>query len=671
MTQKGKIINVLYLVVTVLITSCSQTPSELFVSPDGSDLYPGTESKPFRNLEMAKKVVRLQLKENPGKAVVVTIKGGGYYLKGPIVFTEEDSGTEKSPVVYKAADGEEPVFTGGMKLNKWHALENVAKLRMLPPGIQDRIYVTDLVVEGITDFGDATDIGKRPELFCNGQAQTLARWPNEGFVKAGIAKGKTELPPRYIKKHGTKEGVFEYLGERQDKWAAENDVRLGGYWYWDWSDEFQKVNKVDVASHTLILSEPYHRYGYGDSLRYFGINMFCEIDQPGEWYLDRQAGLLYWLPPKGVDPKKEDVVLSVFNAPYMVETRGCSNIKFQGLAFQEGRENAILVSDGGNCLFADCRIERFGNDGVHIDGGLSHGISGCYLSSLGCGGICVKGGDRKTLSPANHFIENTVVKDFSLFKRTYEPAVHAEGCGISIRHNCFQNSSSSAMRLEGNDITVEYNEVDHVVNESDDQGGVDMWYNPSYRGIVIRYNYWHDIKGGTVHGAAGVRLDDMISGVEISGNVFARCGALHFGGVQIHGGKDNLVENNLFYDCLAAVSFSSWGEKRWQETLAKPEIQKRIYKDVDIRSDVYLKKYPELKNINKNADVNTVRDNLVVDCGQVLLKDRGQNINENNTEVNSEGKPVEEFCKEEVLKKYGLLPIPFSKIGVQNNKWIK
>ncbi len=661
--------NLIIIILLMLSVSCSNE-SEFYISPQGSDLYPGTESKPFKTLERAREAVRIHLKEKPGKTVVVNIKGGNYYVEKPIVFTAEDSGTENAPVIYKAPEGEEPVFTGSVQLKKWAPLDNVSKLSMFPPEIQSRLFVTDLVLDGVTDFGDPVEIGKRPELFCNGQVQALARWPNDGFVKAGVARGKTELPPRYIKKHGTKEGVFEYLETRQDSWAEENDVRLGGYWFWDWSDEFQTVENIDVDSHTFYLKEPYHNYGYGDSLRYFGLNLFCEIDQPGEWYLNRLEKKLYWYAPKGVDPEKEYVTLSVFNAPYMMEIRGCSNIKFKGVTFREGRGSAILVSEGENCLLADCRIERFGEDGIHIDGGTGHGISGCFLSTFGCSGIHIKGGDRKTLTPANHFIENTVVTNFSLFKRTYEPAIHVDGCGILISHNCFQNSSSSAIRLEGSDITVEYNEVNHVVNESDDQGGLDMWYNPSYRGNVIRYNHWADIKGGTVHGAAGVRLDDMISGVNIYGNVFERCGALHFGGVQIHGGKDNLVENNLFYDCLSAVSFSQWSEERWLDELDSPVIKKKIFEDVDINSELYQQKYPELKSIGENINVNTIKNNLVVNCEQVLLENNDKNITENNNSVSSEGKSIEAFYKTEILEKYGLEPIPFEEIGPSNNKWI-
>ncbi|MEZ5104962.1 MAG: right-handed parallel beta-helix repeat-containing protein [Draconibacterium sp.] len=657
--------------ISVVLSCSTQNNIEFFVSPDGNDTNPGTQSEPFKSIEKAQEVSRKQKSETPGKSIIVNINEGQYYLEKPIVFTEADSGTENAPVIYRAAEGEKPVFTGSREISNWQVLDKVEKLELLSPEVKGKIYVANLSAEGISDFGDATDIGKRPELFCNAQPQTLARWPNEGFVNAGLAKGKTELPPTYIKTHGTQEGVFEYLDNRQDRWAEEKDIRLGGYWYWDWSDEFQKVEELDVNSRTISISEPYHHYGYRDSLRYFGLNLFSEIDQPGEWYLDRQDGLIYWFPPENINPEKANVTLSVFNSPYMVEIKDCSNFELQGLTFMEGRSCAILISEGKRCLISDCRIERFGEDAIHIENGLGHGVSGCYLSTFGCGGIVVSGGDRKTLTPANHFIENTIVKDFSLYKRTYEPAVYAEGCGIRISHNRFLNSSSSAMRLEGNDIIVEYNEIGYVVNESDDQGGLDMWYNPSYRGIVIRYNHWHNITGGTKNGAAGVRLDDMISGVHIHGNVFERCGAVIFGAVQIHGGKDNLVENNLFYDCLAAVSFSTWKEKHWLDELDSPAIKKKIYEDVDIRSELYQHKYPELKTIREGVNVNTIKNNLMVNCEERFLRDKGVNIEENNTSVGSNGKSLDDFCNSELLQKYGLQSIPLQQMGPLNNRWIE
>ncbi|MGV8090590.1 MAG: right-handed parallel beta-helix repeat-containing protein [Mangrovibacterium sp.] len=663
------ILSMIHITLLLLTVSCTNSV-EFYLSSEGNDHNSGTASEPFQSLERAREAVRQQLKEMPGKSVVVNIKGGNYMVDNPVIFTGEDSGTKHFPVVYKAVEGEEPVFTGSRELKNWQILNDPDKLGSLAPEVKGKIYFANLKAAGIENFGDPTEIGKRPELFCNGQLQQLARWSNEGFIFAGRSRGATELPSTYIKKRGTREGVFEYLDKRQNRWAKEKDVRLGGYWYWDWSDEFQTVERMDTLSRTIYLREPYHRYGYRDSLRYFGLNLFCEIDQPGEWYLDRTDGLIYWYPPMDINPKKVEVTWSLFDAPYMIEMENCSYLTLEGLTFREGRGSAIRVSEGKNCRIADCRIERFGTDGIHIEGGSGHGISGCLLNTLGCSGIQIRGGDRKNLIPADHFVEHTVVENFSLFKRTYEPAVLAEGCGIRISNNRFCNSSSSAMRLEGNDFMIEYNEVSHVVNESDDQGGIDIWYNPSYRGIIIRYNHWSDIFGGTRHGAAGVRLDDMISGVRIFGNIFERCGSRAFGGVQIHGGKDNLVENNIFMDCFAAVSFSPWGEKRWLEQLDSPVIRKKIYEDVNILSDLYQSKYPELKTIRENADVNTIKNNLVIDCKNLFYRDNGKQITENNTVLKKEGKNIREFCIPAVLKDYGMQPVPLNEMGPKANKWL-
>lgn len=262
------------------------------------------------------------------------------------------------------------------------------------------------------------------------------------------------------------------------------------------------------------------------------------------------------VPPENIDPNEALVSLAEFADPFMIEMENCSNVVFEGLTFQEGRGSAISINGGENCLILSCRILRFCKDGIHINEGENHGISGSVLQYFGHRGIDIKGGDRKNLIPANHYVEHSIVEHFSLFKRTYETTIHLDGCGIKVNNNQFRYSSSSAMRLEGNDFTIEYNVISNVVNESDDQGGIDIYYNPSYRGIVIQYNHWSDIKGGTRYGTAGIRLDDMISGVTIFGNIFERCGAIKFGAVQIHGGKDNLVENNLFFDCSAAVSIS-------------------------------------------------------------------------------------------------------------------
>lgn len=638
---------------------------ELYVSPGGKAGAAGSRRDPLRNIEEAQALLRTQRKN--GQSATVHIGPGVYTLQKPVSFSEADGGDGTSEVLYIADEGE-ALFSGSQRIGNWKKLRNRALLARLSPEVRGKIYVADLRQAGISDFGDPTDLGLRPDLICNKELQTLARWPNSGLTKGGRVRGETALPETYIAKRGTKEGVFEYLNPRQNRWAEENDPRLGGYWYWDWSEEFQKVDQIDTATHTIHIRPPFHHYGYKDSLSFFGLNLFCEIDTPGEWYLDRGKGLLFWYPPQNVRPGKAEVTLTLFSSDFMIELENCRNLTLTGLAFEEGRGSAIRIRGGEHCRITDCRVERFGRDGIHILGGLDHGISGCLLRTLGCGGIRIAGGDRRQLTPAGHFIEHSVVEYFSVFKRTYQPAVHIDGCGMRISNNRFRYSSSSAMRLEGNDILIEYNQVSYVVNESDDQGGLDVFYNPSYRGNVVRYNHWSDISGGTLHGAAGVRLDDMISGFHIYGNIFERCGARHFGAVQIHGGKDNLVENNFFFKCPYGVSFSTWGEKRWLQTLDLPVIRKKIYEEVDIRSEVYQSRYPALKELHLNADLNEVRNNLLVDCGQTMRNGKNQ-VAENNISLASEEKPLSYFVASDYLKNHGLKPIPYGNTGPQKGRW--
>jgi hypothetical protein len=286
-----------------------------------------------------------------------------------------------------------------------------------------------------------------------------------------------------------------------------------------------------------------------------------------------------------------------------------------GLTLQEGRGDGIHIRGGANCLAAGCTVRQLGGDAIVIEGGQNHGIFGCTMNTLGCGGARVAGGDRQTLTPGHHVVENCTVSDISRLKRTYTPAVHLDGCGNRIAHNLFEKVPSSAMRIEGNDHLIELNVIRNVVQESDDQGGLDMWGNPLYRGVVVRWNRWSDIRGGTDNGAAGIRLDDMISGVTIHGNIFERCGAVMFGGVQIHGGKENIVDGNLFLDCRAGISFSRWGRKRWLESI------ERFLQQAG--QPPYSSRYPELARLAEDADVNIISRNLFAHCESVLLRDGG------------------------------------------------
>ena len=640
----------------------------LHVAPQGDDKAAGTEAAPLATLGGARDAIRRLRADRggtlPAGGVRVAVHGGSYSMADTFALTAEDSGSAAAPIVYQASPGESPILAGGVRIAAWQPVSDAAIRERLAAAVRDRVREADLAQLGVRDFGDATDLRRAPELFIDGVPQTLARWPDEGFVATGEILG-TETFAVWGSIQGCRDGKFKYVEERPSTWTDEPDVRLYGYWFWDWYEEFQKVAGIAADAKTFTLAKPYSQYGYRRGQRYRAVNVLRELDRPGEWYLDRRSGKLYWLPPEGDAWTRAAATVSVFARPF-VQWENVEHVILAGLTIEDGRGDGIHVRGGGDCVIAGCTLRRLGGDAVVVQGGRRQTVFGCDLHTLGCGGARVAGGDRTTLEPGGHVVENCTVADIARLKRTYAPAVHLDGCGNRIAHNRFERIPSSAMRVEGNDQLIELNEIRHVVEESDDQGGLDMFGNPLYRGVVIRWNRWSDITGGTHCGAAGVRLDDMISGVTVHSNVFERCGAVQFGGVQIHGGKENVVDNNLFVDCFAGLSFSRWGEKRWRESSA------RFLEDAG--KPPYATRYPDLARLNETPDVNWVTRNVFVRCGSVFLRDGGIQQAALNAALDGPFDPrvltdAAAIAQDPRLAAVLAAPLPLDQIGPYDHPW--
>jgi len=652
------------------------TPAvKLFVSPKGDDKNPGTKDQPFATLERARDEIRAQRIQNPKSkiqnSVTVFVRGGEYVVKQTFKLTAEDSGMEQAPVVYTAFGKETPLFTGSVRVTGFTRVTDPAVLARLPEESRGKVWQADLKAQGVSDLGKFEPKGtygarrRQPmlELFFNGKPLEIARWPNDGFVMTGEVLGPQETDKKG-RKH-TVGGQFIYDGDRPARWKDESDAWLYGYWFHDWADSYEKISSIDTARRLITLAPPLHNYGFAKNRRYCALNLLSEIDRPGEWYLDRQRGVLYFWPPS--NPNRAVVEVSMFAAPF-VELDGVAHVAFRGLTWETGRDNGLRIKGGERCLLAGCTVRNFAGDGIVVEGGKSHGLLGCDIYGMGRGGTILRGGDRKTLTPSGHFVENCDIHHLSRIDHTYTPAVLANGVGIRIAHNRMHHIGSSAMRVEGNDHLVEFNEVHNAVLESDDQGGVDVFGNPTYRGVVYRHNFFHHIGSGRSCGSAGIRLDDAISGTLIYGNVFWRCADGNFGGVQIHGGKDNIVDNNLFVDCKQAISFSPWGQKRWEQFLGEPMAAGAL-KQVDITQPPYSTRYPELAALRENADANHIWRNLAVRCNKFAVRDRGANDFMDNQVVSSNpgfaNAAKGDFrLKPSATVGLGFAPIPFGEIGL-------
>ena len=608
------------------LSACRAPPGPaglvLHVAPEGRADGNGSRIRPYSSLEQARDRIR-ELRQGrgfPPGGITVRVHGGRYAVTNTFLLGRADAGFAGGPITWQAARGEPPVFSGGVRLRRFTPLADAALRDRLPESVRSRVVQCDLAALGVIHlpplelggFGSGRGFFTHPvpELFFNGRALPRAGWPDTGFTH--VAAVPTNGPASL--EHGlrsSRAGRFTVAEPaRLARWAAEPELWLYGYWFWDWADSYEKVAQVDVAAGALTLAPPLHTYGFRARQPFRAVNALCELDQPGEWYLDAARRLLVLYPPS--DPAQAVVELSLFRGP-LAKFEQLADVTLSGLVWELGAGDGVQLSDARHVTLDSCTVRRCGGDGIVVAGGASNTLRGCVVHSLGRGALKVEGGDRRTLAPGGHRVEDCVLHDLSRVDRTYTPGAWLGGVGHVFAHNEVHDVPSSALRVGGNDHLVAGNHIHHVVTESDDQGAVDMWGDPTYRGNQFLDNYFHDVgsawNGGTEVklGQAGIRLDDAISGVRIAGNRFERCGGggAGFGAVQIHGGKDNLVESNLFIRCASAVSFSAWGAARWTNfvagRLAKP----------DVGAALYRARYPELGNLLADVNRNEVRGNVV------------------------------------------------------------
>ncbi|MGC8738901.1 MAG: right-handed parallel beta-helix repeat-containing protein [Candidatus Hydrogenedens sp.] len=509
------------------------------------------------------------------------------------------------------------------------------------------------------------------EIFFNGQAMTLARYPNEGFLHVAGVEGETvERLPGFSTMTNVKIKVENCPLQN---WVNEPNVLLHGYWHYDWSDSYEYIGSIDLDKREIKLAQSASAYGYKEGARFYALNLLCELDQPGEWYLDRENMLLYFYPPANMDGAV--IEFSWFEGP-MFTFEDASHIYVEGLHFKLSSGNLIEIFEGEDIRILGCSFSQSGGYGVAVDGGKNHCVQSCDFETLGKGGVFLKGGNRKTLTSSGFKVDNCYFYDLARVDHTYKPAVYGEGVGHVISHNFVHKNPSSAFRMDGNDILVEYNEVCDVVQESDDQGGLDSYGNPTYRGMIYRYNYWHHIGNWDKPGLplqGGVRLDFPISGVKIYGNVFYKACAKEgiFGGVQVNGGKDNLIENNIFADCFIGVTFQTCTEEEWRnivnDALNKP----------DIDYNLYVQKYPEIVNIYEDRNKNTVRRNIFWKCNEVMRKMEASQIIFEDNLVNNDDALFPQFTQGNfeinkdilITSGFNFDPIPFAQIGLYTDKY--
>ncbi|MCL4692942.1 MAG: hypothetical protein KJ060_10595, partial [Candidatus Hydrogenedentes bacterium] len=376
-------------------------PLRLFVAPNGNDAWPGTADAPnaegtdgpLATIAAARDKVR-HAKTNGAlpEGAVVTIRGGAYPVTEPIRFTPEDSGTETGEIVYRAFEEEQPIIHGGRAISGWK--------------LDGNYWTADIpeVANGSWQFS---------ALWVNGERRQPARTPNAahawgdhppdsdffrtvGPVMEKDAEGKEV-------KSATK---FYYNPDQLQAWESLDDAIV--VVFHSWATSLLRVKNLDLENHIVEFTGPARwHFGYWQpDQRYYVEHLFEGLDQPGEWYLNRKTGKLYYIPMPGEDMATAEVVAPV--APQLLVLEGApaegkfvEHLRFEGLDFHfteypiapEGHSDAqaafkvdaaVQTVGARHCTFERCNVRHVGNYGVWFRAGSQHNeLRQCELYDLG------------------------------------------------------------------------------------------------------------------------------------------------------------------------------------------------------------------------------------------------------------------------------------------------
>ncbi|AWW32775.1 hypothetical protein DN752_22980 [Echinicola strongylocentroti] len=490
---------------------------EIYVSPLGDDDGAGTKNDPFATFDRALR----ETKAYAGKqAVTVWFSEGTYYLEETIRIGSEYSGTDSNPVTFAASPGAKVTIKGSQRLDnlQWAAYK-------------EGIYVTSI----------PSDLEEVDQLFVNGNRQVRARFPNyddqnplrggEGYIQ--VTGGMNE---RY-------DEWFSYDPETftEKEWAHPETGIVHAFQSHNWGNMQYAIKEVDRSSNKVYLGEGgwqlQRKYGIGGkgskSSWYFIENIFEELDDPGEWYVDHEENLLYYYPPAGVNLSEAMVEVPVVND--LIQLMGSPSspvrhIQFKGFRFTQSnytfmdeyeplargdwaihRGGAVFMEGAEHCLVEDCAFEYLGGNGVFMSAyNRENVVRGCQFVHLGESAVCFVGdpssvrfyqtwddsellgkdwvkmregmdmepGPKTPDYPKNCVVENSIMHDFGDVGKQVAGIYISMSFKIRASHNTIYNCPRAGICI--NDGTwgghiIEHSDIWETVRETGEHGPFNSW----------------------------------------------------------------------------------------------------------------------------------------------------------------------------------------------------
>jgi hypothetical protein len=465
-------------------THAPATGSSIYVSPSGDDANPGTRDQPVRSLARARDLVRA-MTQTMSTDVFVWVGGGTYRLTEPLVLSEADSGTGGHDVIYASMSSERPVISGGGAVTGWKQVD-AAKNLWSAPAPASLANTRQLYVNGVRAYRTRGRLPVKLTETATGytaSSDVMASWRNVSDIEFVYTGGNAIWSER-------SEGLGAWTEPRCPVAKIEGTTITMAQPGWDNS------TKRVMLPPSIPFRRPANLVGPSSVGREPASveNAYELLGTPGQWYFDRSAATIYYVPRPGEDLATADVeapALETLVSGDGTDGHPVHNVVFKGLQFSyatwlfpsspegfpEIQANYLvtgptgyatqglcdLATNGacpfgawtrshGNVTFSfDNHVRFLGDAFVHLGGaGLELGtgtqsdsVEGCVFTDISANGIELGGVDLPEASDTQVTRDNRIVNN-----HIYNVAAEFHG-GIGIDVGYTQRT------------LIQHNQIDH------------------------------------------------------------------------------------------------------------------------------------------------------------------------------------------------------------------
>ncbi len=562
----------------------------IYMSPNGNDSQCGNElSRPVKTVQRAIELANRFQFENPKQDVVIYMDGGMYSFTIAEVLRPENSGVDGTLIIFRPLDKDnKPVFTaqvplGGLKFTPHESLNN--------------IYTTK-VPEGL-NF---------EELYINDKMMHLARFPNYNpdIRIFNGTDGKCIAPERVAQWKNPAGGYLHAL--HGSRWASSHYIFKGK------DDKGELIMEGGWQNNRQ--TGPHKTYRFVE-------NIYEELDEEGEWFLDRENHLLHIFPYEGMNLQEAAIDIAPTERESLLRFEGSEsnpvkNIVFEGIIFTGTartfmktkepllrsdwsiyRSGAVYFKGSENCMIRNCDFYNIGGNAVFVDAyNKDIDICGNHMHDIGASAVCVVGetscvrnakykpygkgveasemdwtrGPKENKYPRSIRVHDNLIHDIGRVEKQVAGVQISVAYEVSVTHNSIYDVPRAGINVgEGafGGHKIAYNDVFNTVLETSDHGAFNAWG---------RDRYWWSQGVDLVEKHETVLLD-CLAPTDINNNRW-KCdhgwdidlddGASHYniynnlclnGGIKLREGFHRIARNNI---CLVnGMDYHDWYENSY------------------------------------------------------------------------------------------------------------